>query len=161
MKRAHEGGVGGAGHGAGSAGLGGDGRRVHVERIRVRYGDTDQMGFVYYANYLRWFEVARAEWLRAHGLAYREIEASGAMFPVTEAHVRYRQPARYDDQVSLECWPTAVRAASLRFDYLVRRDGDLLAEGFTGHACVDGSGRPRRFPPAVRALLVGEDPAGE
>ena len=128
-----------------------------MEKIRVRYGDTDQMGVVYYANYLRWFEVARAEWLRAHGLAYREIEASGALFPVTEAHVRYRQSARYDDEVSLECWPAAVRAASLRFEYRVLRGEELLADGFTGHACVDGSGKLRRFPPAVRALLVGDD----
>ena len=126
-----------------------------MEVVRVRYGDTDQMGVVYYANYLRWFEVARAEWLRAHGLAYREIEASGALFPVTEAHVRYRQPARYDDDVAIECWPSAVRAASLRFEYRVRRGDELLAEGFTGHACIDAAGRPRRFPAAVRALLVG------
>src|SRR5437868_13289540 len=95
--------------------------KTHVEAIRVRYGDTDQMGVVYYANYLRFFEVARAEWLRAYGLVYKQIEAAGALFPVIEAHVRYRSPARYDDLVAIACWPARVGAASLRFEYVVRR----------------------------------------
>ena len=126
----------------------------HTTHLRVCYGDTDQMGVVYYANYLRWFEAARGDWLRAHQLPYREIEASGALFPVTEAHVNYRLPARYDDEVAVECWPTQVRAASLRFEYRVRRGDDLLAEGYTAHACIDRSGRPRRFPAGVRERLV-------
>jgi len=132
--------------------------RVHEEPIRVRYGDTDQMGVVYYANYLRFFEIARGEWLRAAGLPYKEIEAEGALFPVIEARVRYRLPARYDDEIVVACHPSKVGAASLRFDYVVRRgrpDGvDILAEGHTDHACIDGRGRPRRMPPKVRALLV-------
>ena len=130
--------------------------KKHVEHVRIRYGDTDQMGVVYYANYLRFFEIARAEWLRAYGVVYKEIEAAGALFPVTEAFVKYRQPARYDDLLAIECWPEKVQAASLRFAYVVRRDGMVLAEGHTGHACVDSGGRPRRFPPRVRAVLVEE-----
>ena len=132
-----------------------DPRLVHVENIRVRYGDTDQMGVVYYANYLRWFEVARAEWLRAHGITYREIEAMGVKFPVTEAHIHYRSSARYDDLVQLECWPSHVRGVSLRFEYRILRDGELLADGYSGHACLDDGGRLRRFPPEVRAMFVG------
>ena len=136
---------------------------MHVEPMRVRYGDTDQMGVVYYANYLRYFEVARAEWLRAGGLPYRVIEEEGALFPVVEAHVRYRSPARYDDDLAIACWPSRLGAASLRFDYVVRRvdpDGGapdrVLAEGYTEHACIDRSGKPTRFPPRVQKVLVGE-----
>jgi acyl-CoA thioester hydrolase len=131
--------------------------RYHVEELRVRYGDTDQMGVVYYANYLRYFEVARAEWLRAGGLAYRSIEEeSGLMLPVVETHVRYRAPARYDDLVAIRCAPVEVRAASARFGYEVRRGEQLLAEGWTSHACIDRDGRPRRFPQPLRALLLAE-----
>ena len=132
----------------------------HTVTLRVTYGDTDQMGVVYYANYLRWFEAARGAWLRAHQLPYAEIEAMGALFPVTEAHVNYRQPARYDEEVAITCWPTQVRAASLRFEYHVRRGEALLAEGFTAHACIDRSGRPRRFPEGVRERLVGGGKVG-
>jgi acyl-CoA thioester hydrolase len=137
--------------------------RVHRETIRVRYGDTDQMGVVYYANYLRWFEIARAEWLRAGGLAYKAIEEGGALFPVIEAHVRYRRPARYDDELTVECHPTKMGPATLRFEYVIRRGGEeplLLAEGWTDHACVDATGRPRRLPPHVRALLDDGDGGG-
>ena len=80
-------------------------------RVRVRYADTDQMGVVYYANYLVWFEVARTEWLRDGGWSYREMEADGIALPVIEAHCEYRQPARYDDEIeirtvaTLDCAP--------------------------------------------------------
>ena len=130
----------------------------HTTRVRVCYGDTDQMGVVYYANYLRWFEAARSDWLRARGLPYSAIEAQGALFPVSEAHVVYRQPARYEDEVAVACWPSQVRAASLRFEYEVRRGDVLLADGYTAHACVDRNGRPRRFPAGVRERLLGSDP---
>src|SRR5438105_3963445 len=105
--------------------------RRHRETVRVRYADTDQMGVVYYANYLRYFEVARAEWLREGGLPYRAVEEEGAMLPVIEAHVRYLAPARYDDLLAIDCGPSEVRHASARFAYEVRRDGRLLAEGWT------------------------------
>src|SRR5262245_28192662 len=70
-------------------------------QVRVRYADTDQMGVVYYANYLVWFEVARTEWLREGGWSYREMEADGISLPVIEAHCEYRQPARYDDEIEI------------------------------------------------------------
>ncbi len=71
--------------------------------IRVIYGDTDQMGVAYYANYLRWFEAGRNEFIRARGLTYREVEERfRLMLPVAEAHVGYRSPARYDDLVAVE-----------------------------------------------------------
>jgi acyl-CoA thioester hydrolase len=126
--------------------------------IRVIYGDTDQMGVVYYANYLRWFEAGRTEFLRAKGVSYSEFEAREKLIlPVAEAGVSYLQPARYDDLVSVETSLVAARRASARFEYAVRRGGDLLATGFTVHACVDGTGRIRRLPEEFLARIkVGE-----
>jgi len=115
--------------------------------IRVIYGDTDQMGVVYYANYLRWFEAGRTEFLRAKGLSYSDFEAREKLvLPVAEAGVSYLQPARYDDLVAVETSLVLARRASARFEYAVRRGEDLLATGFTVHACVDGGGRIRRLP---------------
>jgi acyl-CoA thioester hydrolase len=128
-----------------------------VARIRVCYGDTDQMGVVYYANYLRFFEIARAEWLRRGGRSYGDIEASGVRLPVIEAHVRYRAPARYDDLLEIDASPTDTKRASVRFVYALRRaeGGALLAEGHTLHACTGPDGRPRRLPEDVLHLLQG------
>jgi len=115
--------------------------------IRVIYGDTDQMGVVYYANYLRWFEAGRTEFLRAKGLSYSEFEVREKLsLPVAEAGVNYLQPARYDDLVAVETRLAIARRASARFEYAVRRGADLLATGFTVHACVDGTGRIQRLP---------------
>jgi acyl-CoA thioester hydrolase len=121
--------------------------------IRVIYGDTDQMGVVYYANYLRFFEAARGGFLRAHGVSYAELEQRGLAWPVIEARVRYLKPARYDELIVVELTLAEVRGASLRFDYRVTRDGELLAEGATEHACIRADGRAVRFPPDVRAML--------
>jgi acyl-CoA thioester hydrolase len=130
--------------------------------IRVIYGDTDQMGVVYYANYLRYFEAARNEFIRSKGLRYRDFEAQHRLLlPVAEANVSYRTPARYDDLLTVEIALGEVRRASARFDYrIVREDGELLATGHTVHACVDLDGRVRRLPPElVRALAAGEPAA--
>lgn len=122
--------------------------------IRVIYGDTDQMGVVYYANYLRWFEAGRTEFLRAKGLSYSAFEAREKLIlPVAEAGVNYLQPARYDDLVAVETSLVLARRASARFEYAVRRGEDLLATGFTVHACVDGSGRIRRLPEDFAARM--------
>jgi acyl-CoA thioester hydrolase len=126
--------------------------------IRVIYGDTDQMGVVYYANYLRWFEAGRTEFLRAKGLSYSDFEAREKLIlPVAEAGVNYLQPARYDDLVGIETRLVATRRASARFEYAVRRGPDLLATGFTVHACVDGDGKIRRLPrDFVARMTAGE-----
>jgi acyl-CoA thioester hydrolase len=128
--------------------------------IRVIYGDTDQMGVVYYANYLRYFEAGRNELIRARGLRYRDFEDRfGLRLPVVEAQVSYRAPARYDDLLTVETSLAEVRRASARFGYrIVRRDGgEVLATGHTVHACVDLEGRIRRMPPELLARLAGED----
>jgi acyl-CoA thioester hydrolase len=122
--------------------------------LRVIYGDTDQMGVVYYANYLRYFEAARGNYLRERGRSYRDFVQFGVLLPVVEAYVRYHSPARYDDLIHIEPTVTTVKGATLRFDYQVTRAAELLAEGHTVHACIDQkSGRPTRFPEEIKALL--------
>jgi acyl-CoA thioester hydrolase len=128
---------------------------MHRFAFRVRYGDTDRMGFAYYANYLRWFEVGRAEMLRSLGTTYREVEEAGVGLPVVEAGCRYHRPARYDDLLAIETGIASLGRASVRFAYRVVRepDGELLADGFTEHCYLDRDGRPTRPPAALAELL--------
>ncbi len=123
--------------------------------IRVLYGDTDQMGIVYYANYLRYFEAGRGELLRAHGHHYRDVERAGFRLPVVEASLRYRKPAGYDDVLVVETSVVEAKGASVRFSYRVRRGDEELVTGETRHACVDVNGRPTRLPPHLAALAEG------
>ena len=124
-------------------------------RLRVRYADTDQMGFVYYANYLIWFEIARTEWLRETGWTYRDMEDQGIALPVIEAHCEYRQPARYDDDVRIATTASLVTPIRIRFDYqLTLADAPaIIAAGHTVHAAIGRDGRPRRLPPRLRELV--------
>jgi acyl-CoA thioester hydrolase len=122
--------------------------------LRVIYGDTDQMGVVYYANYLRFFEAARNEYLRAHGARYRDVETTyGIRLPVVEAHVNYKQPARYDDLIVVEAEITKLGRASARFEYRVLRGAEVLATGHTVHACIDASGALQKLPHEFVARL--------
>jgi acyl-CoA thioester hydrolase len=122
--------------------------------IRVIYGDTDQMGVVYYGNYLRYFEASRNEWLRAKGACWRDIEAAHAVYlPVAEAKVSYKRPARYDDLIVVETKLGDLGKVSLRFDYRIVRGDDLLVIGHTIHACVSRDGGIREFPDALFAQL--------
>ncbi len=128
---------------------------------RVIYGDTDNMGVVYYGQYLRFFEVGRNEYMRARGLPYREVERRGLILPVTEARCRYLRPARYDDLVTVETWVERARGARVVFGYRLRNEGgDLLAEGHTEHGSVNRDGRPVRLSPdLIEALAPEENPA--
>jgi len=135
-----------------------------MERVELRviYGDTDQMGVVYYANYLRYFEAARNEFCRAKGVRYRDLEAEhGLILPVTEASVRYALPARYDDLLTVEIALAKAGRASVRFEYRILRAGEVLATGETVHACVGGDGGVRRLPREVIGRLTRGEPAGE
>ena len=125
-------------------------------RGRVIYGDTDQMGVVYYANYLRYFELARSEFLRAHGRSYREMEAEGLSLPVVEATCRYVAPARYEDLLAVGIEVPAVTRVTLTFRYQVTREGEsaVLCTGSTVHACLGKGGRPARLPDWVAALVT-------
>jgi acyl-CoA thioester hydrolase len=125
-------------------------------QLRVIYGDTDQMGVVYYANYLRWFEKGRAEWLRQIGLPYGEIEQQGFHFPVAEVTCRYFHPSRYDEVVKIETVLAELGRASLTFSYRITRETDdvLLATGSTKHACIDHAGRVARIPKILEKAIA-------
>jgi acyl-CoA thioester hydrolase len=124
---------------------------------RVIYGDTDKMGVVYYANYLRWFEHGRSELLRQLGVPYAEIEARGFHFPVVEVTCRYYKPARYDDAIAIETQITAVSRATVSFSYKVYKndENDPVAEGDTKHACINAAGGIARLPSELAERLKG------
>lgn len=131
-------------------------------RLRVRYAETDQAGMVYHANYLVWFEVGRVELCRDHGFNYRDMERDAdAYLPVTEARLRYRTPARYDDLLLIRTRTAEIRSRAITFAYEVRRavDNVLLAEGETAHIVMDHTGRARSFPPLYAAKLRDPDDA--
>ncbi len=126
--------------------------------VRVRYAETDQMGVVYHANYLVWFEVGRVEFIRQIGLDYRSMEQEdGALIAVIEARARYKAPARYDDELVVRTRLGEVRGSIVRFGYEVLRVADevVLCEGETVHMVV-GRDMKRRPMPARYAALFGE-----
>ena len=131
-------------------------RLKNVTCYRVIYGDTDQMGVVYYANYLRWFEKGRAEWLRQIGLPYGEIERQGFHFPVAEVTCRYSHPSHYDEVVKIETELAELGRATLTFSYRITRETDdaLLATGSTKHACIDHAGRVAKIPKILENALA-------
>jgi acyl-CoA thioester hydrolase len=125
-------------------------------RIRVRYAETDQMGVVYYANYLVWMEVARAELCRACGFTYREMEQTdGVLMVVAESNCRYSSPARYDDEVIVKAWIEEAGSRMVRIAYEMRlADGDRkVASGFTRHIFVTRDFRPTRLPRKYFAMF--------
>lgn len=128
---------------------------------RVCYADTDQMGVVYYANYLVLFERARGELMRSWGAAYGALEESGTMLPVVEAHIDYRVPALYDDELEIAAWVGWARGVRLRMNCRVERNGEVLATGYTTHACVDSKRlRPKRIPDVLLDMIGEEEKAG-
>jgi acyl-CoA thioester hydrolase len=121
---------------------------------RVYWEDTDAGGVVYYANYLRFLERARSEWLRARGHAQTALAIDpGVLFAVTEVHIRYRRPARLDDLLVISCQPQPDGASTLLFEQQVHRDsvaGELLATASVRVVCVDATAfQPRRLPAAI------------
>lgn len=126
-----------------------------VLSLRVRYAESDQMGFAYYANYLVWFEVGRTDCLRQRGVTYRSLEEKGYFLPVTDVHCRYLASARYDDLVFILTRATRLTRVQLRFEYRVAHEnGTLLATGHTEHCFLSRDGRPLRVPDEVRGLLA-------
>jgi acyl-CoA thioester hydrolase len=137
-------------------------------QVRVRYVETDQMGVVYYANYLVWFELGRVEVLRAVGLSYKTLETEhGCILPVIEARCRYCAPARYDDEILIETSPALLRGTVMKFAYQVYRkpakegeERELLAEGETVHVvCNEHFERkplPEHYAEAMRRLIAEE-----
>jgi acyl-CoA thioester hydrolase len=138
-----------------------------ITRQRVRYAETDQMGIVYYANYLVWFEIGRVELLRSLGLAYSQMEIDHKLIlPVVEANCRYRAPARYDDEILIETRPSLLRGSVLKFAYRILRDAPdgqepkVLAEGETVHVvCDENLNRmplPEQYAMALKSLMNDE-----
>lgn len=124
-------------------------KKVSETRVRVRYAETDQMGVVYHANYLVWFEVGRVEMIRQMGLDYKRMEQEdGCGIAVVQVEVRYRAPARYDEELVIETRLLAARGPVVRFGYRILRagDGDLLCEGETAHVVVDREMKKTRLP---------------
>ena len=128
---------------------------THAETIRVRYGETDQMGVVWHGAYIAYFEVARTGALRALGHSYRDIEATGVMMPVVEASIAYHQPARYDAVLTVHVEVRDRPTARMRFDYtILGEDGEQIATGFTVLAFMDReTRRPCKPPVFLRKLF--------
>ena len=125
----------------------------HRHQIRIRYAETDNMGVVYYANYLTFFEVGRVEYLRSVGSDYKALEDSGLVAAVTEALVRYTAPARFDDVLTICTRLGELGKVRIRFEYQIWRESDstLVASGYTEHALLErGTLRPVRLPEAIR-----------
>ena len=129
--------------------------RVHVEEVRVRYAETDQMGVVYHANYLVWCDIGRTEYLKSLGANYAELEQSGTMLAVAEASIRYHASARFDDVVRIETTLSDLRSRALTFDYILTNaaTGVRLATVNTVLVSLDRTGRPVTLPDRTRALL--------
>ncbi len=130
-----------------------------LSTLRVRYAETDQMGVVYYANYLVWFEIGRTDLCLQHGFAYRDMEREDGLYiMVAEARCRYKAPARYDDEIVIRTRVTGMRKRVLIFGYEIyrQRTDELIAEGETVHVITDRDGRPRTLPDKYRGLLLGK-----
>jgi acyl-CoA thioester hydrolase len=117
------------------------------------------MGIVHHANYLSYFEMGRVEWLRRRAVTYSDWAARGIHLPVVDASVRYRAPARFDDWLTVDSRLVELRSASLRFEYRLEREGTLLAEGGTRHACIGPGHVLRRLPPEMVDVLVSGERA--
>ena len=123
--------------------------------IRVEYHHTDQMGIVHHSNYVKFFEFARTEWLRAVGLTYAEMERRGVMMPIVEVQVKYRQPAYYDELISVTASVDELPMARMSFKYEIRgEDGRDIATGSTTLGFIDKeTRRPQRAPRWLMEVL--------
>jgi acyl-CoA thioester hydrolase len=129
----------------------------HETQLRVRYAETDQMGVVYYANYVVWMEVGRVEFFRAAGLRYRDFETdTGLHLAVAEAQVRYLAPARYDDLIIIRTSLTERHARMITLQYEMRHaeTGQALAKGHTKHVFLAAATlKPAKLPTAYHAMF--------
>ncbi|WP_088832668.1 acyl-CoA thioesterase [Paenibacillus tyrfis] len=124
--------------------------------LRVRYQETDQMGVVYHANYLNWFEVGRTEMIRELGLPYQALETRGLLLPVIEADLKFRSPARYDDLVTIDTKVVELTSLRIRFAYEIKRGEEVLVTGGTQHVWLNQDWKPVRIDrevPDLYALL--------
>ena len=120
----------------------------HELQIRVRYGETDQMGYVYYGNYAQYFEMGRVEWLRNLNSSYKSMEDSGVMLPVLNLNANYLKPAKYDDLLTLKTTLKKIPSARIEFNFEIYNEKkELLTTGFTSLVFIDmKKNRPIRCP---------------
>jgi len=136
----------------------------HQTRLRVRYAETDQMGVVYYANYLVWMEVGRVELVRSLGFQYKDLEqAEGLYLSVIEADCRYLYPARYDQEIAVETNIVKATSRTVEFGYRISsvEPERLLAEGTTRHIWLNREWRPASLPEKYRAALGIQKPSSQ
>lgn len=128
---------------------------IAESRVRVRYAETDQMGVAYYANYFVWFEVGRSQYCNDCGFSYRDMERETGLFLiVAEASCRYKNPARYEDELIIRTKATESTRRTLRFSYEIERaDGAAVATGETLHVLINKDGRPSSLPEKYLSLL--------
>jgi acyl-CoA thioester hydrolase len=122
------------------------GRTDTTVMTRVRYAETDMMGVAYNSNYLIWFELGRAAYMRERGIPYSEVEKRGYFLPISEFNCRIAAPASYDQELVIGARIKEVRSRSITFGYRIERDGAKLAEGETKHICVGGDRKPTSLP---------------
>jgi acyl-CoA thioester hydrolase len=123
----------------------------NTTKIRVRYAETDQMGYVYYGNYAQYFEVGRVELLRSLGISYRQLEESGVILPVLDFNIKYHKPARYDEELTIITSMPSLPSVRISFDYqTLNAQGDLLNEGHTTLVFVNKeTNKPRPCPASI------------
>lgn len=129
---------------------------MHTSTLRVRYAETDAMGVVHHAAYVPWFEVGRVNLLRAAGCPYGDIEARGLLVVLSDLQVRYRSPARFDDEVLIETQLTTLKSRQIAFRYraLLATNATVLVEGQTSHIVVlRATMKPTVLPTDLTALL--------
>ena len=121
---------------------------INNHKVRVRYGETDQMGYVYYGNYASYFEVGRVEWLRDLGVSYKEMENNGIMLPVSNLNVTYLKPAKYDDLITIKTTLKKIPTAKIEFDFeIFNVQNELLTKGYTSLVFIDMKrNKPTRCP---------------
>ena len=126
----------------------------HTTNVRVRYKDTDRMGVVYYGNYLTYFEVGRAEYMRELGFPYSQLEAKGYSLVVTEAAAKYHANVGYDSLVKVQTAITDLRRVRVRFDYeIISEKEQRLVSGHTVHACMNSENKPVKFPSEMMKIM--------
>jgi acyl-CoA thioester hydrolase len=128
--------------------------------VRVRFAETDAQGVAHNSSYFVWFEVARVEYLREFAGGYQSLRDQGIEAFVLETHVRYLQPARFDDALHVHARCVDVRGARFRFEYAIERAGKTIADGWTAHACVDSQTfRPTRVPGWLAEAIGSAEPS--
>ncbi len=129
--------------------------KKNITYYRVIYGDCDSMEIIYYANYLRLFEIGRTELLRDFGVTYKSVEERGFFLPATESYLKYVNSAFYDDLLRIETEMGFIKRASSRFEYKIFREEELIVQGYTVHACLDKENRVVRIPGFLLNALKG------